>query len=403
MTLLVSLYFFTLLIANVNYTNCIVESCIIKGDFVLGIKMGIGGEVLKKYLEFWQQAFNFTGETTRYTYWYQQLINGMIGMTILNITMVIVLFSQYLATIRILMVVGVGVVVLFSLLSIVPGLALDVRRLRNAGLPWLLIFLKVFNTLFDVLMLFPANKAKPRLERKERFYWLGSLSIIISLGGLVAIFIDQPIWFAGMLISLGLALGIFDLVLNLRRRRMLVLVSLSVAMFSGMVLLAMSTVNKFNQVYEHSTTVTEVDRTIYDVLNMDNMHEGKPVSALDVINVGQEMDVEGVSFKVISTKVINDDYIRIALDIENTSTEAISLGGLEFELAGDETMTRMIPYDAIASELDLDDYNFRLIDDQDVEPEETLKGTLTFEASMKDAKYLVVSELGEREVALSLA
>lgn len=362
----------------------------------------MGAECMKQYLEFWKQAFNFTGETSRYTYWYMQVMNGLIALMIVILSLIGVLLGNDLATIGTIIIIGFGMLLLFTLVSLLPEIALSVRRLRNAGLPWALVFLKVFNTIFSILMLMPAKKAVPRLERKERFYWLGALGMVISLVGAILIGVTSNGWGAIVVLGLGLVVSIAAVVFNMKRRRLVALISLAVAVSAATISLGVTAGSHFNQVYERSNKVSTLDTTIYNALKLEPGNEGRPVSELLTVTKDEWVEADGVKFDVISTKQINDDYVRVALDIENTGKEPLELQSFQFELADSKDATRMLEYDVFLSELDLNEYNFRLIDDQVVEPGETLKGTLTFMTKISDAKYLVIGQSGEREAAFEL-
>lgn len=357
---------------------------------------------MKQYLDYWKRGLEFTGETTRYTYWYQQLINGLIALTIMNLTLMGMMFSNNLGTMRIIIWTGFIVLMIFSVLTILPELAVNVRRLRNAGLPWALIFVKIMGSVFDILMLMPAKKPAPRLERKERFYWLGAISIVLSFVGMIVMLVNTNMWIGVGIMAVGYALAIVELVLNLKRRRVMALVSLTVAMSTAMMFFGFNTVKQYKQVYENSSSVQAMDTFVYDALSFELGNTGQPVSELEIVKSDEVLDLDGVHIKVMSTKVINDNYIRVAVEIDNTSKRDFDLFGLAFELAENKDDTRMIEYDPRMSNLDLEDYNFRLIDDQTIEPGETLKGTVTFEAKMSDAGYLVMGDWGQRDVAFEL-
>lgn len=357
---------------------------------------------MKQYLDYWKRGLNFSEETTRYTYWYQQLINGMIALTIINITLMGMMWSNTLDTIRVFMWSGLILMLLFGLLTFIPELALNVRRLRNAGLPWALIFLKIFSNLFEILMLIPAKKNAPRLERKERFFWMGAVSIVLSIIGMIVTLINTNIWVGVTIVVLGYGLAVAELVMNLKRRRLMALVSLTVAMSVVTVLFGVNAATQYKHVYEKTESVSTLDRAVYDVFNLEIGREGQPVSEIQTIKSDEMLDLDGVHVQVTSVKEINDNYIRVAIEIENTSKQDFDLFGRGFELAASKDDTRMIEYNPQMSASDLEEQNFRLIDDQTVEPGQTLKGTITFEADMSNAAYLVMGDWGQREVAFSL-
>lgn len=357
---------------------------------------------MKLYLEFWKNAFNFTGETTRYTYWYIQLINWIIFLVLVDGMFLGMMGSQTLTSMRIFVWLGIILIGLFMIGSVIPKIAMSVRRLRNAGLPWALIILSMFNTVFKILMLLPAKVKTVRMERKERFVTLSVLSIVISLVGLLLLSGNDNVVLPTVVVSAGLLVGIIDLILNMKRRRIFALSSLVVALISMMFILSNRTITQFNDIYEKSDAVLAMDRVVYDALNQESLHDGRPVNELKIVEPHTSAKINGVLFEVISTEEVTDDYIRVALNIQNTGKQDLDLSDLNFELANSDTTQRMLQYDPYTSPYDLEAYNFRFVKDQVVMPGETIKGTVAFLAPMTDASYLVVGEPDEREVAFEL-
>ena len=76
------------------------------------------------YIEYWKHYADFKGRTTVRDYWMAVLVNFIIG-TILGIINIQLLISLY------------------SLATIIPGLAICVRRLRDAGKAWAWIFISL--------------------------------------------------------------------------------------------------------------------------------------------------------------------------------------------------------------------------------------------------------------------
>ena len=74
------------------------------------------------YLDMWKNYANFGGSTTRRGYWMAVLVNLIVGI-ILGITGIEILAYLY------------------SLATLIPGLAMCVRRLRDAGFHWTAILL----------------------------------------------------------------------------------------------------------------------------------------------------------------------------------------------------------------------------------------------------------------------
>lgn len=76
------------------------------------------------YLTFWTQGFDFKGLTKRIDYWVIVLINVLLGLGLGRLPEE--LFAIY---------------VLFAVASIIPGIAMLVRRIRDTGRGWQWIFI----------------------------------------------------------------------------------------------------------------------------------------------------------------------------------------------------------------------------------------------------------------------
>ena len=78
--------------------------------------------MLDFYPQFWTKAFDFKGRTKRIDYWKIFLVNIVLGIILLK------LFPSVLYYI-------------FTVASICPGLAMNVRRIRDTGRQWQWIFI----------------------------------------------------------------------------------------------------------------------------------------------------------------------------------------------------------------------------------------------------------------------
>lgn len=120
--------------------------------------------MLHAYKEFWKRYADFDGKSTRSEYWFVYLWNFLIRFAVFSIILIcyIMFFLQLpwdsmesgsdLAPSEIFtsgaMTSILAISFLFLLLSgysvatFIPSLAISVRRLRDAGFPWGLIFLR---------------------------------------------------------------------------------------------------------------------------------------------------------------------------------------------------------------------------------------------------------------------
>ena len=81
---------------------------------------------MNEYIEMWKHYADFSGKTTVRGYWMAFLINVIIAV-VLSLLMQAVNSLAFLSTI-------------YSLATLIPGLAICVRRLNDAGKSWANIF-----------------------------------------------------------------------------------------------------------------------------------------------------------------------------------------------------------------------------------------------------------------------
>lgn len=84
--------------------------------------------------DYWHGYVEFLGQTTRAGYWWLQLVLGSVWVVLVGwlITAVLSVLSQQ--AIWQVIVLPVGVMLIVGLATLLPTLALKVRRLRDAGL-----------------------------------------------------------------------------------------------------------------------------------------------------------------------------------------------------------------------------------------------------------------------------
>ena len=80
--------------------------------------------MLSFYPQFWTQSFDFEGRTSRIDYWKIVLVNLIIGGVLAKVSPSAVYF-------------------LFAVASICPGLAMNIRRIRDTGRSWQWIFISL--------------------------------------------------------------------------------------------------------------------------------------------------------------------------------------------------------------------------------------------------------------------
>ena len=80
--------------------------------------------MLSFYPQFWTRAFDYEGRTSRIDYWKIVLVNLIIGGVLAKVSPSAVYF-------------------VFAVASICPGLAMNIRRIRDTGRSWQWIFISL--------------------------------------------------------------------------------------------------------------------------------------------------------------------------------------------------------------------------------------------------------------------
>ena len=83
--------------------------------------------MLDFYPQFWTKAFDFEGRTKRIDFWKILLVNVVVGL-------VAVVFTDSAKFVE-------PLYYLFAIASICPGIAMNVRRIRDTGRQWQWIFI----------------------------------------------------------------------------------------------------------------------------------------------------------------------------------------------------------------------------------------------------------------------
>ena len=133
------------------------------------------------YKKFWTNYVNFTGRTSRSDYWWAALCNFLIVFPF-SFTAMSILYSNYIDLVTksfntvdpsidssfvensfslysVDVIILLVLVILFGLAVLLPNIAISVRRLRDAGFHWSLIFVPVGALVFSLLGLVPFLRA----------------------------------------------------------------------------------------------------------------------------------------------------------------------------------------------------------------------------------------------------
>ncbi|WP_175057293.1 DUF805 domain-containing protein [Streptococcus salivarius] len=123
--------------------------------------------MIEAYKKFWKGYVDFEGRSTRSDYWFVYLVNVLITFAYFLLQavfggLVAVTESSFLAVISLILLL---IFFAFGVAAILPGLAVTVRRLRDAGYNWPYIFVTfipfVGPIIFIVLLCKPTKVEYP--------------------------------------------------------------------------------------------------------------------------------------------------------------------------------------------------------------------------------------------------
>lgn len=98
--------------------------------------------MIEAYKKFWKGYVDFEGRSTRSDYWFVYLVNVLITFAYFLLQavfggLVAVTESSFLVVISLILLL---IFFAYGIAAILPGIALTVRRLRDAGYDWPYIF-----------------------------------------------------------------------------------------------------------------------------------------------------------------------------------------------------------------------------------------------------------------------
>ena len=99
--------------------------------------------MIEAYKKFWKGYVDFKGRSTRSDYWFVYLVNVLITFAYFLLQavfggLVAVTESSFLAVISLILLL---IFFAYGVAAVLPGIALTVRRLRDAGYNWPYIFI----------------------------------------------------------------------------------------------------------------------------------------------------------------------------------------------------------------------------------------------------------------------
>lgn len=106
--------------------------------------------MFRAYKKYWMGYVDFTGRSSRSDYWLAVLANTIVTIILFSIVIVVIVFdSPYHIILNILYLL----VMTYFPASFIPSIAIQVRRLRDAGYHWALIFLRFAFVIGDIVLL----------------------------------------------------------------------------------------------------------------------------------------------------------------------------------------------------------------------------------------------------------
>ena len=109
--------------------------------------------MFKAYKKYWMGYFDFTGRSSRSDYWLVVLANTIVTIILFTVVIVAILFDRPDSDYHIILNLLYGLAMVYFFATYIPSIALQVRRLRDAGFHWALIFLRYAPVIGDIVLL----------------------------------------------------------------------------------------------------------------------------------------------------------------------------------------------------------------------------------------------------------
>lgn len=116
--------------------------------------------MFKAYQKFWKNYANFEGTSSRSDYWYVSLCHALL----LIIAIPLFLFTSGGAESNNIVY---WIMVIYIVVTIIPRLALTIRRLRDANFSWGYIFVRgipIIGTILMIILLTTPTSSKHKIE-----------------------------------------------------------------------------------------------------------------------------------------------------------------------------------------------------------------------------------------------
>lgn len=109
--------------------------------------------MFRAYKKYWMGYVDFTGRSSRSDYWLAVLANTIVTIILFSILIVVIVFDSPDSPYHIILNILYLLVMTYFPASFIPSIAIQVRRLRDAGYHWALIFLRFAFVIGGIVLL----------------------------------------------------------------------------------------------------------------------------------------------------------------------------------------------------------------------------------------------------------
>ena len=109
--------------------------------------------MFRAYKKYWMGYVDFTGRSSRSDYWLAVLANTIVTIILFSILIVVIVFDSPNSHYHIILNLLYLFAMTYFSASFIPSIALQVRRLRDAGYHWALMFLRFAFVIGDIVLL----------------------------------------------------------------------------------------------------------------------------------------------------------------------------------------------------------------------------------------------------------
>lgn len=109
--------------------------------------------IFRAYKKYWMGYVDFTGRSSRSDYWLAVLANTIVSIILFTVIIVVIVFDSPGSDYHVILNLLYGLAMVYFFATYIPSIALQVRRLRDAGFHWALIFLRFASVIGDIVLL----------------------------------------------------------------------------------------------------------------------------------------------------------------------------------------------------------------------------------------------------------